>query len=555
MDHPYQDIQSYDVRHLPIIRAYLDALKVPQIIDRALNCKMNNSPGRVVVGLIVDILTGRSPLYHLEEFFEHQDLETVIGADMALSAFSDTNVGRTLDRLFQYGTQKLFSEISIEAVKEFQLNTRHVHADTTSVSVWGEYVHSEESDGPTLTYGHSKDHRPDLKQFVFSLLSVEGSIPIFGKTEDGNASDKTINHSILTHISKYMAKHGVTKQDYIYIADSAFVTPDNLRLVGDYAQSDKQLFISRLPETYKECLRVRQEAVTADQWKVIGKCAVESADKNRLTATYRCHDTFVQIENQRFRAVVIHSDLFDKRRQKRLSRRLKEDKGILAKTIQSLGKVDFACQEDARQFAQNHVAGKYHQIEWAIKPKPIYKRGRPKQDQEREIAKMLFILEGAIVENTDAVTKLRDEAGCFVLLTNVATGMHQPKEILEIYKEQYGIEQNFGFLKDPLIVNDLFLKNPERIEALGLVLLIALLVWRLIERNMRKYIKENNLSIMGWDKRLTMKPTTYMMTTKFSSVHVLKKDHLRWFARPLKDFQLDYLNAMGLSEHIFLNRS
>jgi transposase len=54
---------------------------------------------------------------------------------------------------------------------------------------------------------------------------------------------------------------------------------------------------------------------------------------------------------------------------------------------------------------------------------------------------------------------------------------HQARDVLRAYKEQHGIEQNFAFLKDPLIVNSLFLKKPERIEALGLVLLWALLIW------------------------------------------------------------------------------
>ena len=80
-----------------------------------------------------------------------------------------------------------------------------------------------------------------------------------------------------------------------------------------------------------------------------------------------------------------------------------------------------------------------------------------------------------------------------MLISNVSDDKYSATEILKIYKEQYGIEKNFGFLKDPLIVNDLFLKKPERIEALGFILVLSLLVWRLIERCTRKYIKEKIL--------------------------------------------------------------
>jgi transposase len=83
---------------------------------------------------------------------------------------------------------------------------------------------------------------------------------------------------------------------------------------------------------------------------------------------------------------------------------------------------------------------------------------------------------------------LEEEAGCFVLRTNVPTEgdlAHSARDMLTVYKDQHGTEQNYGFLKDPVIVHSLFLKKPERIEALGVVLLLALLIWRVMERAMR----------------------------------------------------------------------
>ena len=86
-------------------------------------------------------------------------------------------------------------------------------------------------------------------------------------------------------------------------------------------------------------------------------------------------------------------------------------------------------------------------------------------------------------------------------------------ELLQAYKEQYGIEKNFSFLKDPLIVNDIFLKKPERIEVLGTILLISLMIWNLIEHTLRLHIKECEVSLPGWDKKPTKRPTTFMMST------------------------------------------
>jgi transposase len=84
-------------------------------------------------------------------------------------------VGRVLDHLFNVGTQKIFSALSVSALHRFELSTDHVHFDTTSVSLYGDYRGADGDGAPfKITQGYSKDKRPDLKQFVLSLLCVEG---------------------------------------------------------------------------------------------------------------------------------------------------------------------------------------------------------------------------------------------------------------------------------------------------------------------------------------------------------------------------------------------
>lgn len=549
---PNQNIFSYDVRHLPIVRTYLERMKIPGIIDQALDCEMGQSPGRVVMGLVTDILSGRSPLYRIKEFFEHQDIKTVIGADISLNAFSDTNIGRVLDRLFEYGTEKLFTDISITAVKQFAIDLKHIHEDTTSVNVWGEYKYSKIQDGVTITHGHSKDLRPDLKQFMFSLLCAEKNIPLLGKVEDGNASDKTINNQVLAKIANYMKRNNVLKQDYIYVADSAVVTPDNLLLLGGCQCENKQKFFSRLPENYQECQRVKNDAVKRNQWHIIGKLATEWESKNRPAALYKSYETTVFLEGQRFRAIVIHSSSLDKRRQKRIQRELNKDKESLQKAIKEMSKTPFACLEDARKISEKQAHGNYHKIRWEISEHPLYKRGRIKKGQKRGIEKIQYLVHGEIIEKKSAIKEIEEKAGCFVLLSNVDQSEVSSRKGLEIYKEQYGIEQNFGFLKDPLIVNDLFLKKPKRIEALGLILLIALMVTRLIERDMQKHLEKLDITITGWNNRQTVRPTMLMLSSKFAAVHVLQQGIFRWFSRPLNKVQLEYLKALSLSQNIFL---
>jgi transposase len=89
-----------------------------------------------------------------------------------------------------------------------------------------------------------------------------------------------------------------------------------------------------------------------------------------------------------------------------------------------------------------------------------------------------------------------------VLITNEpeqAAGGLSSKELLRAYQDQHWIERNFGFLKDPVFVNALFLKTPRRIEALGLILVLALMVWRLMERTMRISLKDTGSKVNGWN--------------------------------------------------------
>lgn len=164
---------------------------------------------------------------------------------------------------------------------------------------------------------------------------------------------------------------------------------------------------------------------------------------------------------------------------------------------------------------------------------------------------------GKLVERADEVERMRQAAGCFVLLTNVPEDgemAHAPGEILAAYKEQHGIERNFGFLKDPLIVNDIFLKKPERIEVLGFVLLVSLLVWNLMEHVMRSYLKRTDSTIPGWDNKPTRKPTSFMMAIKFKGVLVVRIRGMWYFTVPLTDELEQYVRALGLSEDLLLGR-
>ena len=549
-----KEISAYVVNHLPIIKDYADRIGLVPVINELVPSEMEIDPGTIFLGMVLDTLSGRSPLYRLDEFFKSQDVELMLGKKVGASSFCDHNVARVMDKAYEVGSIKIFSALAANAVRIFDVNTRHVSFDTTSVNVCGNYdLYDNEDHGHPfkITYGHSKDHRPDLKQFMISMLCVDRTVPIFAKTEDGNSSDKTINNKILSHISKYMANHGIEPGAFIYIADSAMVTAKNLSTIGD-----NNLFISRLPATFKECSSAITAAIENDHWKVIGALSNTRPTKKRPAAQYKAYETEVVIKAKHYRAVVIHSSSHDRRRGKRIDQKLKTEYKALEKQCKEASKKPFYCEADARAAAQALEESniKYYQAKIEIEEIPKYKRGRPK-DGIKKISEIRYGLCWKLSENKQAVSKLKEEAGCFVMITNVPAhgeNGYDSLAILKAYKDQYGIEQNFGFLKDPMIVNSVFLKKPQRIEVLGLVLVISLLIWRLIERSMRQFVEEGNQDLPGWKRRRTTRPTTFMLMTKFQGIMILKIGSKRRLNKPFNHQQLEYLSALGVNPEAFI---
>ena len=548
-------IDGYTIQHLPIISAYAKKIGVVEVINALVPTEMEIDAGTIILGMILDTLTGRSPLYRLDEFFEGQDTELLLGKIIDPLKFSDYTVGRVLDRIYDHGTVKLFSEISLRALDQFNIDRRHVSFDTTSVSVQGDYMlysgQNDDSNVMNIVHGHSKDHRPDLKQFLVKMLCVDGTIPVFGQTENGNASDKTINNEILSSISKYMADNGIKKEGFIYIADSAMVTKKNLEKIDSGIQ-----FISRLPANYSECSRLIKEAIAKDEWVELGKLSATAETNKRPAAIYKAWETQANLHGKSYRAVVVHSSAHDKRREKKIDRELKKEHTEFSKKLKVLSKQEFFCQADAEKSAIELTKGKHQFYEaiLEITEAPKYKRGRPKQDGSRVVDKIMYTVSGSLVE-TSAVTELRKETGCFVMLCNVPIDGeigYSSYDILRAYKDQYGIEQNFGFIKNTPIVNSIFLKKAERIEVLSLILLLSLLIWRLIEYNMRRYARGNDKDLPGWKKRRTDKPTAFMLMTRFQYLMILKIGKHRKLNKPLTKIQLELLTALGLNSQIFI---
>ena len=549
-----ENLTFSEVGHLPIVKEFAKKIKLVETLDTMVDSQMELSPGIAIFAMVLDTLSGRTPLYRLEEFFQEKDTELILGNDVKPELFCDYNVGRVLDKIYDTGTQKVFSQIAQNAIGVFDIDPRRLHFDTTSISVFGDY---DFIDPPfKITYGHSKDKRPDLKQFLISMLCVDRNIPILGTTENGNASDKTLNNELLGGVSRHMARHGIKPGAFVYVADSAFVTPDNLKK----SKEKNVKFLTRLPATYKECSRAISDAVAADNWIDFGKLNQTPATPKSPAAYYRGFETDVELYGESYRAVVVHSSTHDKRRHKRIDRLLQQKRKVLEAHCKKINSGPFYCRADTEAAADNIMraaASSYHRLQCDITKVAKYPRGRPAKGTTRTPIGYEYLLNVTIDVDAEAIAPMRLEAGCFVLICNLS-GKQERSEwtgisLLELYKDQSGVEQNFGFLKVPVIVNSIFLKKPTRIEVLGLVLLIALLIWRLMERCMRHHLEKTKSVITGWKNRPTKRPTSFMMTTKFLSILVARSGRRRQLVKPMKPVQLEFLQALGVKQEVFVN--
>jgi transposase len=300
---------------------------------------------------------------------------------------------------------------------------------------------------------------------------------------------------------------------------------------------------------------VISETVAADKWKELGQLARTKPTANRPAILHRAAESTVTLYGNEYRAVVVHSSAHDKRRQKKIDREPAREKASLEKSFEQQCMNEYACEADARAAAQRWAAqpARYYELAWEIEPRCTYARGRPKKGEPRKVTRVQYRVSSRIEQSASALERMKKEAGCFVLLTNVprgGEGTADAKEILSLYKEQHGVEQNFSFLKDPAVVNVIFLKTEERIEALGLILLISLLIRRLIERKLRKHVEETEHPITGWDNKPTTSPTALRFTSKFKNITIIRIGPMLRLNRPLKPVQLQWLNALGLKPDI-----
>mgnify|MGYP000863679221 FL=1 len=486
----------------PTLVALCEILKIAKTIDTLVDwdekqCKL--SPGTRIVAMLLNIFSGRTPLYRVEDFFEGQDLPNLFGVGVKASDFNDDALARALDKLIEKGPKKVISTVMLNAIAIEKIDISHLHADTTSVSVYGEYDIQEEG-FIDIVRGFSKDYRNDLKQLKIGLGVNQEGIPVIGEPLSGNKDDKTWNFDFIKSLSSCIGEE-VDLKSITYVADSALITEKNLKELKD------MLFISRFPATFKLEKQLIELAWQKDNWQDIGKLS-----DSKKAAEYR-YQTFIRtIKDNKYYFVVVHSSNLDKRKQKTIDKNIDKLYKNLEKEVKALSKREFACIKDAEAefalFEKKHNNPFYpliHEVIEITRAKKRQGKGRPPKDYVPE-KETIYQIKCSIGDlDLDQKQKAIDKASCFVLITNHFN--KAPVDILKEYKNQNSVETSFRFLKNPVFLNEIFMKKPSRIEALTYVMLLALFLYQVLQRRVRNALAKEGTYLVVQGGVKTTKPT------------------------------------------------
>lgn len=474
------------------------------------HCKL--SPGARLKALVINILCDRQPLYQIEEFFEDQDVALLFGDDVRAADFKDDTLARGLDKLSEAEPWKVYSTLALSALRVLNLTIDVLHNDTTSVSVFGEY---DKPADLNITHGYSKDHRPDLKQIVVGLGVTPQRIPLLATMENGNASDKTWNMTFINKMRQLLSTEEWVRM--MYVADSALITRENLKEMRIDVN-----FLSRLPDNFTLGKQLKEEAWADNDWQELG---VLSDEKD--AATYKLQSFFRELDDYLYRFIVVYSSQLDQRKAKSFQKALEKEQSTLEKDFQALHETDYSCQADAEKawaaFQKDHRSH-YFSLEAKVQPEEQrikrQERGRPKKEETPQTRTVYRIHQTDLTVNRQEIETQKKRLSTFILITNERVD-HDDQALLKMYKGQSAAETRFKVLKDPAMLDNIYLKYPHRVEALGFVFVMALLLYGMLEYRIRRALTFEKTPLTLPGNRKSYRPTGQVLLKMLTSIKVL----------------------------------
>jgi transposase len=548
---------------LPLVNHFIDRMGLVGLIEKYVpttdpRCRVSNAKALGV--LLRSIVVEREPIYRAQETV-HGFATGLFGVPGGnLKSLSDDRLGRALDHLFEADRAALLTEVVLAVVKRFAVQLEQLHNDSTSISFCGQYRDQRASGrsgkrAPVLTYGYSKEHRPDLKQLLFILTTdADGGVPVQFRTADGNTNDS------ITHIETWTTLRAVAgRANFLYVADSKLCSFDNLSFI-DRAGGR---FVTVMPRSRREDKHFRKWLQTdTPSWDLVwDRPSARRPDGPRdIWSVYR--DPIGSAEG--FAIIWVWSTSLALRQQARRHRNIAAAiealTGLRRRILGPRSRVRGGPRIDleVELILQKNHARRYLKVKRIPRPEHTFKqthRGRPGPDTEyRRVTRRRYDLEWSIDQAAIDYDKKSD--GMYPLISNDRN--LTAAQILEAHKGQPTIEKRFEQLKTVHEIAPVFLKNTMRIEAFFTLYFLALLVQALIERELRLAMKRERIKELPIypEQRLCKRPTTEQILRLFSLAErhtLLREDNpIQSFPPQLTELQRQTLDLLGVPERAYL---
>ncbi|MBI3942395.1 MAG: IS1634 family transposase [Chloroflexi bacterium] len=501
---PEQRYETCRLDHLGIVAGICREIGLVEQIDQSVGqTERKVSSGQAVVAMVLNALGFSSrALYLMPDYLKNKPVDILISPELTAADFNDDTLGRSLEDLYQQGVTEVFARVAAHALQVYGIEHQFVHLDSSSFHLHGQYESTEpNTEAISITHGYSRDHRPDLKQVVVQLItSQEGALPVWLEALSGNNSDK---ESFAPSVQAYCQHLAADEQPY-FVMDSAGYAADNLQTL------EQMHWLMRVPETLTEAKRLVQET-SQENMSVLepGYWGQE------VTSTYGGIPQ---------RWLVVFSEAAYRRELQTLERTQVKEREAAEKHWRKVCQQSFNCQADAAAAcAQFNRRWKYHLAIPQVTTLTQYaRRGRPSvQDQPEVVGYQLL---GPLTVNLMGLEAAKCNLGKFIIATNELDAARLPAQAMLAHYTAQGatVERGFRFLKDPLFfAHSLFLKKPERLMALVMIMGLALLIYALAERQLRQALALHHATVPDQKGKPTLKPTMRWIFQIFEGIDVL----------------------------------
>jgi transposase len=484
------------------LAAYLDELAGPG--------QQQVSVGTATVAMILNGLGfSNRRLYLVSQFFATKPVEHLLGPGITAEMLHDDCLGRTLDWLYAHDPTALFAGIARQARQRFGIAARQVHVDTTSFSVSGAYELEGDAQVIAVTYGYSRDHRADLKQWMLALATTrQGDLPLFCRALDGQASDKISLVAAVEALAEQLraaaGEAEAEEESPLFVADSGLYSAENVARLNAAGVR----WISRVPDTSQEAHAALD--VPDDAWQQEGDLFWAVVPASQVPAGERW--------------VVVRTRQGEERTRATTQRQAERTRQEWEKALWHLGNRRFACEPDAQAALDRQLQARpaWLSVQARLVAHAQYPRpGRPRKDASP--AGTAWQIVATLAVDEERLTREAQRKAAFLVATNVLDRAQlADQELIQTYKDQGSVERGFAFLKDPLfLASSVFVKKPERIVALSLVMVLCLLVYRLAEHRLRTRLVATAQTVPNQLSQPTDRPTMRWMFQCFEGISLL----------------------------------